>query len=438
MRAVILGGSIAGLLAAQALTEHVDEVVVVERDRLLDSPGQRPGVPQSVHLHALVHRGLREIEQLVPGFAADLAAAGARAFDFGADTAIYNPAGWSKRFPSSLTIYGASRVLIESVLRDRVLAHPRVHLCCGRAVEGLVGDARTITGVRLQATPIPLDADLVVDATGRGSRARHWLARLGYPPVPEVVIDAHVGYASRQYAIPDRHIADWHACYVQLAAPHRPRGAVLAPVEGNRWMVSLIGVKSHRPTTTEDDFLRFARSLPTPAIAEVLAHATPLTPILATHATSNRRRYVENAHGQPTNLIHLGDAVCSLNPIYAQGMSTAAAAAALLARCCRTRPRSCDLAPRFHRQLARLNNWAWQLATTTDLSWPTTDGGPPTLLQRITDRYAEHVFTGATDNPQVASAVLDVLHLLRPPRSLLAPTTLARTLRATHRGAHVD
>ncbi|GAJ82402.1 hypothetical protein NBRGN_054_01070 [Nocardia brasiliensis NBRC 14402] len=432
MRAVILGGSIAGLLAAQALAQYVDEVVVVERDRLLAGP--RPGVPQSAHLHALVHRGLREIEHLLPGFAADLVAAGAGAFDFAADAAIYNPTGWSKRFRSSLTIYGASRVLMESVLRERVRMHPRVHLRCGHAVEGLIGDARTVTGVRLHATPAPIAADLVVDATGRGSRATHWLTELGCPPVPEVVIDAHIGYASRQFEIPEHHLGDWHACYIQLAAPDRPRGAVLAPIEDNRWIVSLLGVKSHRPPTAEENFLRFARSLPTQAIADALTEATPLTPIIATHATSNRRRYFEHAHGQPTNLVHLGDAVCSLNPIYAQGMSTAAAGAALLAQCCRARPHRTDLAPRFHRRLAHINNWAWQLATTTDLSWPTTAGGPPTLIQRVTDRYAKHVFTGATDNPQVARAVLDVLHLLRPPRSLLAPPTLIRTLR----GAHVD
>ncbi|QDQ09603.1 FAD-dependent oxidoreductase [Streptomyces spectabilis] len=440
MRAVVLGGGIAGLLAAQALTDHVDEIVVVERDRLPEGPQQRPGVPQSAHLHALLSRGLREIEQLLPGFAADLVAAGARVFDFSADTAIYNPSGWGARFPSPLRIYGASRLLMESVLRDRVRTHPKVEVSSGRAVEGLVGDTTTVTGVRLHATRTPIDADLVVDATGRGSRADRWLAELGCPPVPEAVVDAHVGYASRQYDIPERHTADWHACYVQLAAPHRPRGAVLAPIEGNRWIVSLLGVKAHRPTRAEGDFLNFVRSLPTPAIAHALTNATPLTPIVTTHATGNRRRYVEHARSQPTNLIRLGDAVCNLNPVYAQGMSTAAAGATLLAHCCRTRRNGTDFAARFHRQLARITDWAWQSTTAGDLSWPTTEGGPATPVQRLITRYTNHVFTSATKSPQVQRAVLDVLHLLRPPRSLLAPSTVTRTLwpplRAPRTGAH--
>lgn len=440
MRAVVLGGSIAGLLAAQALTDHVDEVLVVERDRLPEGPVRRPGVPQSAHLHALLSRGLREIEQLLPGFAADLAAAGSRVFDFCADTAIYNPSGWGVRFPSPLKIHGASRLLMESVLRERVRAHPKVVLSTGRAVVGLVGDTTTVTGVRLHATPAPVDADLVVDATGRGSRADHWLAELGCPPVPEAVVDAHVGYASRQYDIPERHTADWHACYVQLAAPHRPRGAVLAPIEGNRWIVSLLGVTAHRPTRAEDDFLDFVRSLPTPAIANALTEATPLTPVVTTHTTGNHRRYVELAHSQPINLIRLGDAVCSLNPVYAQGMSTAAAGAALLARCCRAQRHGTDLARRFHRQLAHITDWAWQPTTAGDLSWPTTEGGPPTPFQRLVIRYTQHVFAGATKSPHVQRSVLDVLHLLRPPRSLLAPSTVTHTLgshlRAPRTGAH--
>ncbi|TMR08974.1 2-polyprenyl-6-methoxyphenol hydroxylase-like oxidoreductase, partial [Nonomuraea turkmeniaca] len=420
----MLGGSIAGLLAAQALAHRGDEVIVIERDRLPVGPESRPGVPQAAHVHGLVSRGQQEIERLLPGFAAELVQAGAPVVDFAADVAICNPFGWSVRFPSRLKAYGASRSLLESLIRRRVLAHPSVELRSQQFAEGLTGVAGLVTGVRVRGTGgarlSPIMADLVIDATGRGSRAGHWLRELGYPALPEVVIDIQLGYASRCMRIPAGHRADWQACYIQPGAPHRPRGAMLMPIEDDRWLVTLIGIGADRPSRRKNDFLAFARSLASPIVADAIANATPTSPVYLSRSTSSRRRYIEHATAQPANFVLVGDAVCCFNPIYAQGMSTAAAAATLLGEYRETYSSRRDFAACFHRGLAKVNNWAWLLATTSDLKWPGARGPRPTSLQRSVDRYTDLVLSSATRDHKTQQALLDVLHLLRSPTSLMA------------------
>ncbi|MGX9883885.1 NAD(P)/FAD-dependent oxidoreductase [Streptomyces sp. NPDC002276] len=426
--AVVLGGGIAGLLAAAALSAHFDRVTVVERDHLPDGPHTRRGTPQAVHVHGLVSRGQQEIDRLLPGFTTGLAQLGVPVIDFAADVALRNPHGWAVRFPSPIKAYGVSRPLLEWRIRQRVLALPGVAVHHGQAT-GLNTSASRVTGVTLQDTT--LGADFVVDATGRGSRADSWLHRSGWPTARETVVDCRLGYATRHYRVPAAHTADWTACYVQPGAPDQRRGAMLMPVEDHRWIVTLIGVGPDRPGRDEAEFMAFAKSLCTPLIADAIADAEPLTPVMVSGSTANRRRHVENLPRQPANLVRLGDAVCAFNPVYAQGMSTAAWGAALLAdHLDRLELRSPgrDFAHRFHRALARRNNWAWHLATVSDTRWLTTEAPPPAWPRRATAHYIDRLMTTACHDRKTQQSLLNVLHLRNHPLSLLTPPLLFRTL----------
>ncbi|MFC1403069.1 MULTISPECIES: NAD(P)/FAD-dependent oxidoreductase [Streptacidiphilus] len=423
-RAVVLGGGIAGLLATSALTGHFDRITLVERDTLPTGPHTRRGTPQAAHVHGLVSRGQCEIDRLLPGFTAGLAAAGVPVIDFAADTLIRNPHGWAVRFPSTLRAYGVSRTFLEWRIRERVLALPGAELRQGQAV-GITPEGPRVAAVTL-ADGDALTADLVVDATGRGSRADQWLHEAGWPAARETVVDCRLGYATRQYRIPDDHRADWAACYIQPGAPHQPRGAMLMPVEDGRWFVTLIGVGDDRPGRDEQGFTAFAESLCTPLIAQAIAHAEPLTPVAVSGSTANRRRHVEELRQQPGNFIRLGDSVCAFDPVYAQGMSTAAWAASLLAHLLSRIPVDDRFPPLFHRALARQNGWAWRLATASDSRW--SPAPPPDAVQRITARYTDRVMATACHSKRTQQALLDVLHLRRPPSALLSPAVVARCL----------
>ena len=110
--AVVVGAGMAGLLAARVLADHFEQVTMVDRDRLPAGPGFRRGVPQSRHLHVLLGRGLECLEQLFPGFEADLVAAGVPVVK-GSESLWLNAAGWCRRYQSPIRLLGASRELIE-------------------------------------------------------------------------------------------------------------------------------------------------------------------------------------------------------------------------------------------------------------------------------------------------------------------------------------
>ncbi|MGX1773783.1 NAD(P)/FAD-dependent oxidoreductase [Nocardia brasiliensis] len=433
--AAVLGGSIAGLLAAAVLADHVDRVVVIERDPLNLQPCPRPGVPQGAHVHALIARGQFEIERLVPGFMASLRAAGAPVADFTADVLVRAAAGWGVRFRSDLPAVGASRPLLESVIRHHVLRRSSIDLLSPRIAAGLIVESRQVVAVRVHAhgrsrrAASEIAVDFVVDATGRGSRADRWLQDHGFPPAPQRIIDAGIGYASRSYRIPVGHHADWTGCYIQPAPTMRARGAVLMPIEGDRWLVTLIGVGADRPTGRDEDFLPFAASLCSPIVAEALATAEPLSVVRVSRSTSNRRRFLERVPAQPDNFVRLGDAVCHFDPVYAQGMTTAALSAALLGRCLAEREISAGFAPFYHRKLASIIRWPWLMATTADQRWPLAQGPPPTWIQRRLAAYGDRVAAAGTVDPRIQLAFAQVFTMTRTPASLLAPVVVTKTVR---------
>jgi 2-polyprenyl-6-methoxyphenol hydroxylase-like FAD-dependent oxidoreductase len=445
--AVVLGAGMAGLLAARVLAGHFEQVTVVDRDRLPEHPRFRPGVPQSRHLHVLLGRGLECLEQLFPGFEADLVAAGAPVVE-GSQSLWLNAAGWSRRYPSPIRLLGASRELIERQARTRVTALDNVRVLEGcEAVGLLTAPSRdAVTGVRLRSrdgrgeAPGPateVTADLVVDASGRQSRAPQWLAELGYQPPAETTISSLLGYASRQYAIPAGFKTDWRMLVINAKPPGNARSGALVPIEGGRWMVALIGAGHDHPPTFDAGFLEFARGLRSPLLYETIREAEPASPIYGFRNTDNRRRHFERLRRWPDQFLVIGDASCTFNPIYAQGMTVTAMTAIALGHILAKHWRRSDTDPlgparQAQRQVARTSAGAWTMATTEDLRYPWTEGARLDLPTRIMHRYADRVLEVANGNPKVNTAFVNVVNLRHPPTSLLRPRLLLPVL-ARHR-----
>lgn len=446
-QAVVIGASIAGLVTARVLANHLDRVVMIERDHFPDGDGPRNGTPQGHHAHILLARGRQLLDELFPGLQAELAAAGAPLMDFTGDVAQLAPVGWLVRAPSGLTTYAASRPLLESRLRARVLADPRITIREGCDVVGLLGDHnRQVVGVRLRTRHVEagqhaddenLDATLVVDASGRSSRAPAWLNELGYPTPTETVVNSHLGYASAIFTPNAGFQASWKAMYVQPAPPTDKRGGVIWPIEGGRWVVTLLGMGRDYPPTDETAFMAFAQSLRTPLFYQALQQAQRLSPITGFRATENRLRHYERMASWPDGFAVLGDAVSAFNPVYGQGMTVATMSAVLLGRCLDTqRRRSGDnalagVSRHFQQQLARSNATAWTLATGPDLRAPDTEGTTPSWLDRVMYSYLDRVFAQATHDPEVVSRLFHVLHLSTSPNALFHPRMVAVALRNT-------
>jgi 2-polyprenyl-6-methoxyphenol hydroxylase-like FAD-dependent oxidoreductase len=440
--AVVVGGSLAGLLAARVLSDHFDRVTLVERDRFPAGAAFRPGTPQSRHLHVLWTLGLELLEELFPGLEKTLIGAGAVEIGVPADVLWMTAPGWRDRFDVT-RLLTFSRPLLDWAVRTRLTTGAAaLDVLEGHEVTGLVPRGKDVAGVELRSGD-PIDADLVVDATGRGSRAPSWLAALGYPAPPETLVDPLLGYASRFYAIPPGFDPGWKALYLQADPPRTRRTGGLFPQEGGRWICSLSGAGRDYGPTGEEAFLEFARGLRDPVLHEAIRDAEPLSPITGFRRTANHRRHYDRLAAWPRGFVVMGDAACAFNPIYGQGMTVAAISAVELDRCLRESPR--DRERRFQRRVARGGAGAWLISTGEDLRYRETVAAPVRPSTRLINAYVDRVVAAANVDRHVCASLLEVIALSSAPVSLFSPPVLARvaaarlrTARRSSRGRNAD
>ncbi|GAB4198065.1 MAG: hypothetical protein Fur006_47430 [Coleofasciculaceae cyanobacterium] len=439
--AIVIGGSMAGLLACRVLSDHFDRVTLIERDRFPKEPEFRKGVPQSHHLHILLMRGRMILEELFPGLQNELVAAGASLLDMGTDLAWLNPVGWSVRFPSKLEMLCCSRNLLEWHVRRRIAQSANVRFLQEAEVTSLLSnaDSSQVVGTRIRKhnlsklgsqDEVLLYADLVVDASGRNSKTPQWLTALGYTAPQETKVNPFLGYASRIYQSSSEFSDKWKALYLQTAPPTLTRGGGFFPIEGNSWIVTLYGVGKDYPPTDEAGFLDFVRSLRSPMLYDVIKNAEPLSPIFGYHTSGNCLRHYEQMSRWPEGLVVLGDAACTFNPIYGQGMTTAAMSAMALNQCLVEQlwRGNTNLAQRFQKKLAKVIATPWMLATSEDFRVRQTQGGTAGGVIRLMHWYMNGVMRLSTEDTKVCLVLLEVMHMIEQPTALLRPSILIEIL----------
>jgi 2-polyprenyl-6-methoxyphenol hydroxylase-like FAD-dependent oxidoreductase len=431
-RAVVLGASMAGLVAARALADAYAQVVVVDRDELPETAMHRRGVPHGRHAHALLARGQQALEELFPGLTAELIAQGVPAGDLLANGRWYVSGHRLRQENIGLVSLSVSRPLLEGYVRARVRALPNVAFLESCDILGLTAtpDGRRVTGARVRradgSAEEVLGADLVVDATGRGSRTPIWLEALGYARPETEQVRVGLGYATRTYRLPPDAL-DGDLAVLDAMTPDHPRGGALLRLEGDRWMVTLAGMLGDHPPIDPDGFLDFARSLRFPDIYQAVRDAEPLDdPVGFRFPASVRHRY-ERLDRFPDGLLVVGDAVCSFNPIYGQGMSVAALEALTLRR--QLQRGAVPQPRRFFGDLARMVDVPWDIAVGGDLAVPGVQGRR-TLKIRLVNAYIARLHAAAAHDSGLASTFVRVAGLVAPPQTLLRPKVALRVLRA--------
>ena len=434
-RAVVLGASMGGLLAARVLSDFFGTVTVIDRDELPDDPVNRRGVPQGRHVHALLARGARVLDEFFPGVLDELVAAGAPVWDDGDLSKLYLSYSGHRLLRSgqiagdhkALALYMASRPLLESHVRQRLQAIENVTIHGGREVVEMTADpSRTrVTGVRTVnhdgGAQQELPADLVVDAMGRGGHTPALLDGLGYGRPVEDRIVMHTTYVSQPLQIPPGTLTE----IVSLIspAPGRPTGLFLFGYEHDTWIFTVFGMAGHEPPRDFAGMLSFAEDFAPAHLLAAVRTGEPLGPVVAHRMPSSQWRRYDKMRRLPDGLLACGDAICSFNPIYGQGMSVAALDAVAMRDCLRRGV--ADLPRRYFRAAAKPISVAWRTGATSDLAFPEVEGRR-TPSMRVINRLVESVLTASESDSVIGTQFTRVTGLIDPPSRLVRPWFLGR------------
>ncbi len=438
-RAIVIGASIAGLLAARVLSERYPDVLLLERDPLPEQAAPRKGTPQAVHPHGLLARGLQVMEELFPGFTDTLVARGALSGDIGLDVALDADRRRFARMSLGITGLAASRLAIEGELRRRVSALQGVHLMSPVNILTPVHEAGRIVAGRCHSANAALDqqvlpAKLVVDCTGRGSRSPQWLREWGYDPPEEQKVTIGLAYTSA-YFRRDPTVSVELAGIIGTATPQQPRPYVLIAQEPDgqgpaRWVLGVGGYANDHVEASLAGIRRRAIEVGCDEIAALAEKGELIGSVMQYHFPHSQRRLYEKMPKFPEGYLVMGDAIASFNPVYGQGMAVAACEAIALRTALAGDTRR--LAADFFKAAAKAVDIPWQLAVGGDLALPQVPGPRPFPI-RLVNAYVGKVERVAADDPQVAAAFIKVMHLLAPPQTLFAPAVAWRLLRHRQR-----
>ncbi|MEQ1763344.1 MAG: FAD-dependent monooxygenase [Pyrinomonadaceae bacterium] len=422
-RALVIGGSMAGLLAARTLSDHFKEVIILDRDQFPDRPEHRRGTPQTRHAHGLLASGLQEIEGLFPGISDEMISQGAVKCDPANDGLWVFEGAAMKQGDSNSVGMLVSRPLLEHSIRRRVMRLPNVRVAQGYAVRSLAHHSGRVTGVRTDDGTIR--ADLTVDASGRGTLAFKWLADIGFEAGEEESVKVDISYTTRMFRRSTDALGGDGFAVITPQLKNLKSGVMLAQ-EGDLWVATLIGRAGERSPEDLEGFIEYSRQLQTRHIYDVVRRAEPVGDAAVMRYPASVRRRYEKRSEAPLGFLAFGDAICSFNPIYGQGMSVAAQEAAALGEVLAAGDR--NLAHRFYKRAAAIIDTPWEIAVGGDLKLPETPGHR-SLKTRFINWYIGKVQQCAQTDEAATVAFIRVAQLLDPPESLMRPSMMRRVLK---------
>ncbi|HXW04817.1 MAG TPA: FAD-dependent monooxygenase [Vicinamibacterales bacterium] len=430
--ALVIGASISGLLAARILAAHFQRVTLFDRDVLPSAVENRKAVPQGRHGHGLLASGYRGLKRLFPDLERELLQRGAVPGDIIGDVRWFQHGCYKAKFRSGFDGLLLSRALLETTLRAQVLQIPNVRIDDESHVLGLTEESGVVGGVQVsrgQKPAVRVAADLVVDAGGRASRSADWLEELGYgrPAVEEVPVD--IRYTSMTFRRRPRDLGGDNGAILAPKPPRERAVGFMLAMEGNRWIVSMGGWLGTRAPLDLEGFVAFARELPRPDIYEVIRDAEPLTEAVGYVFPSNLRRRYERMRRFPGRYLVMGDAMCSFNPLYGQGMSVATLEALALAEALSRASTPAAVSKPFFKAASRIIDTPWTIAAGSDMAFEGVTGRRPAGTD-VVNWYLNHVHRAAATDRVVCRAFFDVANLLEPAPTLFRPSIVARVVRA--------
>ena len=452
-KAVIIGGGIAGLLAARVLCKHFDKVIIIEKDKYPSQAGPRNGVPQSNHIHVLLIKGKEILLELFPDLEKNLVAKRAHVVNLTNDVRYYVGTGYSIRFESDLTTIACTRQLLEHEIRNEIVANfPNVNILEGTRATGLLFEKvlGRCTGVTIISAETNSEntimGDLVVDTSGRESKTSEWLDQHGYGKPEETTINSYIGYSTCWFRPTTQQTSGDISSFVSsdpvikptiilTNPPFNPRMGVIYPVEGSLWLVGILGIGKKYPPTDKQGFLQYTRELETQDIYNTIKDSKLNDPIYGDRTTGSKQYHYEKMKSWPENFIAYGDSVCSFNPFYGQGITVACIGAITLDETLREykkRNRGIQgFSVIFQKKVSKINVLPWLLGTSEDFRWPTTEGIRSNLVTRLLQKYFHRVMLLTPKSKIATKSFFEIMHMIKSPLIVFHPLILFHVLLET-------
>ncbi|MGH3640494.1 MAG: FAD-dependent oxidoreductase [Mycobacterium sp.] len=429
--AIVVGASIAGMSAARVLSDHFDGVTVFERDDLPDLPANRTAVPQGKHVHLLMARGAAEFEGLFPGILDDMVSHGVPILENRPDCISFGAAGHLLGTQTTLhdefTAYVPSRSHLEWQIRRRALAIPNVELVRRGIAEPQYEPAEErVTGVLLETgdESTAVEADLVVDATGRGTRLPTWLEKWGFGRPAEDTVDVGIGYATHQVHIPDGLIME--KVVVAGASREKPLGLGMLLYEDGNWGVTTFGTGRVQPPQNFAEICDLADQVLPIHVSTALRAGAPLGEMAFHEYPTSRWRRYDKMDRFPTGIVPFGDAVVSFNPTFGQGMTMTSIQAGNLRRVLESGDP--DIAGRLSRATVKTTWPVWTMTAIGDLALHNATGDAPWWFKPVGGLFDQLLGAAETD-PVLAEWFLRRFSLLDSLYMIPSARLVGRTIR---------
>jgi 2-polyprenyl-6-methoxyphenol hydroxylase-like FAD-dependent oxidoreductase len=425
-KAVVIGGSIAGLLTARVLSNHFEEVILIEKDNYVEDGKVRNGTPQANHIHLLLVKGREILQDFFPELENDLVKKGAHKIDFLNDGRYLLPSGWAQKFNSGVITFTCTRTLLENTIRQQIQEISRIKIQKNTYITSLILEKSNEISLETSDDK-KIHGDLIVDCTGRNTKTPSWLEDIGYPKPKITKVDSFVGYATRRY-VPPKNSIKWKMLMILNKPTTNPRAGVIYPIEDDKWLVGLSGIGKNYPPVDEKGFLEFAKQLESRDLYDALKDAIPDSEIYGYQIQGSRKYHYEEMQRWPENLVVLGDAVSVFNPFYGQGITSAALGAKVLDDMLKNGKMEKGLTRKFQKRLVKTVSLPWILGTSEDLRWPTTVGKRPDAITRLVQNHAQKVLLLGPKSTLATKSFLQMMHMIKSPAIIFHPVILLQLI----------
>lgn len=428
-RAIIIGASHAGLCAARVLSDHFEEVLLFEKDARPDGYVTHPGVPAGKHIHVLQAGAQMLLEEMFPAssplgsFRDQMVAAGSVHFDSGVGFRVFGPGGYNRKEPLGIEVLTQTRPLIEETIRKNIDAISNVACLWQQRVSGLYSEGDGVIGgvtLRDPSGDDVMEADFVVDASGRGSRGITWLEALGYSAPPSSEINIGIKYTTVLFErAEDPKREEWG--FVIRDFPRTKIGTSLIAVENDQWLVSVSGRLGQVPRDGLDGLMQDMKELATPDVYDILKDCPVTVPPTSFNFPSNLWHHFDKMDAFPEGFATIGDAVISLNPLYGQGMTSGVSQAKILGQTFQTlkdQGRAISgAAESFRLAQATFVVEPWMRAAIGDFVFPEATGDKPeNFAEEIA--FNQALMSVAKDDRELRLKIMRVNQFLDPPETI--------------------